>query len=158
MGILFITDEDEAKINRIIVEARNQTVPRFIVDEIGIEPVDKLTYEQIKASVGGVPASHAITLGNYRAAFSFEDQPNGLVRHLSVSVDTASKGNVPQPMVLEIIAKTFGFTEFPPRAGKVWMEEYRPGEWAVNVIELVDAKLPKENDDIQPESEKSAVA
>ena len=152
MGILIITDEDEIKIKAIVEEARTQAVPLSVVQQIGILPkADVLTYKEIKDGAGGVPATHCIVLGNYRAAFSFECQPHGLVRHLSVSVDTAEQGNIPQPIVVETISKSFGFTEFPPTDGRVWMEEYRPGEWCVNVIQLVQ-------DVVQPISKEAVTA
>lgn len=69
----------------------------------------------------------------YRASISFEQQPGGLCRHLSVSVDTP--GRIPNPPAVEMIAREFGFVESALR--KFWMEEFEPGHHAVNVIELV---------------------
>lgn len=81
------------------------------------------------------PPSQHVILGTYRAAISFEKQPAGLCRHLSISA--IKPGTLPLPIVLEMIAKEFGFAEFPPPQGRVWLEEFDPGHEAVNVIELV---------------------
>jgi hypothetical protein len=68
----------------------------------------------------------------FRAAFSIEEQPGGLVRHLSVSVDEGADQRMPNPMQFEMIAAEFGFTSFD----QGWTEEFDPGRWAVNVVEL----------------------
>ena len=84
------------------------------------------------------PESEHLRIGKYRIAFSFEQQPAGLLRHLSVSVPRV--GRTPHPAAVEMIAREFGFTEFPPTAGRIWLEEFDPGHHAVNVVELVTAK------------------
>lgn len=70
----------------------------------------------------------------YRAAISFEEQPAGIVRHLSVSVDT--KGRVPSIPAVEMIAKEFGFTKLDPSTTRIWVEEFDPGHMAINVVQI----------------------
>jgi len=76
----------------------------------------------------------------YQCGFSFEQQPHGMVRHLSVAVNNS--GKVPMPAAVDMISREFGFREFPPEYGRVWVEEFRPGHYAVNVAELVDIPKP----------------
>ncbi len=88
-----------------------------------------------------------IMLGTYRAAFSFEEQPAGLFRHLSVS--SHHPGNVPGPEVMLMVCEAFGFSKIVCDAfrdtpigkpidhpARIWAEEFDPGHYAINVIEL----------------------
>lgn len=72
----------------------------------------------------------------YTAAFSFEEQPAGLCRHLSVSVDV--KGRVPNQPAMEMIAVAFGFLIPLGTMGRVWVEEFAPGHNAINVVQVCD--------------------
>jgi hypothetical protein len=84
------------------------------------------------------PSQHIIFPGGYRAAFSVEDQPSGLCTHLSVSViNRPKKGMMPSPEAVQMIAETFGVS-YP--ADKMWMEEFDPGEFAVNLVSLYAPK------------------
>lgn len=70
----------------------------------------------------------------FRCAFSFEEQPGGLFRHLSISVDV--RGNLPNPTACVAICELYGFA----RDGKIkfWREEYQPGYFAVNFVQLAE--------------------
>jgi len=70
----------------------------------------------------------------YRVAISFEAQPSGLCRHLSVSIDRP--GKLPSVEAVKMIAEAFGFPRFPPDPGHIWLEEFDPGHEAVNVVQL----------------------
>jgi hypothetical protein len=72
----------------------------------------------------------------FRAAFSVEEQPGGLVRHLSVSVDEGAGQKMPNPIQVEMIAQEFGFKHID----QGWTEEFDPDRWAVNVIEMYKPK------------------
>jgi hypothetical protein len=73
----------------------------------------------------------------FRAAISFEDQPAGLVRHLSISLEDARPGAVPNIPSILAIAKAFGFrVEERESIERLWTEEYEPGKWAVNLLQL----------------------
>jgi len=75
----------------------------------------------------------------YRAAFTFEEQPAGMVRHLSVSVD--KRGRVPNVPAMMMIGEAFGFAS--DRPCQFWTEEFEPGHFAVNMMQLVmpDARI-----------------
>lgn len=67
----------------------------------------------------------------YRCCISFEEQPAGLCRHLSVSVEEG----LPNPIAFEELATLFGFSLTAP--SRRWLEEYEPGHHAMNIVELV---------------------
>ena len=71
--------------------------------------------------------------GGFQAAISFEHQPIGLCRHLSVSVD--KPGYLPHMAAVGMIAEAFGFVAGMER--HIWVEEFKPGCHAVNVVEPV---------------------
>lgn len=79
----------------------------------------------------------------YVVTYTHEHQPDGLYRHLSVSVP-AEKA-YPNPAAVQEIMKLFGFvgkfTMFGGKAGGlfVWDEAYQQGFHAINVMERVKA-------------------
>lgn len=69
----------------------------------------------------------------FRAAFSIEQQPAGLCKHLSVSTFGPKKGILPLQNVVYQIAALFGLS-MP--FDKVWREEYDVGAYALNMLSL----------------------
>ena len=69
----------------------------------------------------------------FRANITFESQPAGLCRHLSISVEEV--GKLPNPYAVQMIAEAFGIT-FPPNPdiSRMWLEEFEPGHSAVNIL------------------------
>jgi hypothetical protein len=81
------------------------------------------------------PLMHvAIPIG-FRAAISVEEQPAGMVRHLSVSADRP--GRIPHPTAVVMIAEEFGML---PPFDALWLEEFDPGHQAVNVLKLIEPR------------------
>ncbi len=79
------------------------------------------------------PASEHVEIPiGFRAAISVEEQPAGMVRHLSISVDKV--GRMPSEAAVMVIAEEFGMV--PPFDG-AWLEEFDPGHHAVNLLKLV---------------------
>jgi hypothetical protein len=70
----------------------------------------------------------------YRCMFSFEEQPAGLCRHLSISVDGDTEELLPSRESAFILAQFFGFAMND--GCRTWIEEYEPGKMAVNFIAL----------------------
>jgi hypothetical protein len=140
---LIITDEARRQATAAIERALKHPIPLDVIKQLAV-PLDQkmLTLEdRKKAGAEKVirPASeHVLIPYGYRASISFEHQPDGLARHLSVSVDTP--GRVPTPEAVEMIAKVFGFRM--QGIGSVWLEEFDPGHHAVNVVEFVDQVEP----------------
>jgi len=144
MGILIITEVHRRRIAKMIAAARERPVPWELMAPAAKR--DDRPVMTLAERVPGIerPPSQHIILGTYRVAFSFEYQPAGLLRHLSVSSERP--GKVPTPAVVDRIAKEFGF-EFSSEAvvagtstaqGRAWLEEFDPGHYAVNIVELVE--------------------
>jgi hypothetical protein len=75
-----------------------------------------------------------VELGSYLAAISFEEQPAGLFRHISISA--RDPGKVPNEYVAKMVLEAFGFSGYPlTRPNRVWVEEYGPGRMAINFVE-----------------------
>ena len=83
-------------------------------------------------------SQHVMIPMGVRAAISVEDQPAGLVRHLSISVESETDGMPNMPSVLAIAA-AFGFSmgKGLESFDRAWTEEYDPGKWAINLLQLV---------------------
>jgi hypothetical protein len=80
-------------------------------------------------------SQHVIFPGGYRAALSFEQQPPGLCSHLSISVfGRSTPGMAPSPAAVAMICEAFG-VPFP--ADKTWVEEFDPGEYAINLLSVM---------------------
>ena len=137
MSFLIIGPHEQKAIAKALELARDQVMPWSIGKNIAIDdrakPTNELTLKDRKHD-NPFPRSQHLILGSYRCAISFEEQPAGLCRHLSVSVK--KRGKTPNPIAMQMLAEAFGFSEFPPSRGRVWLEEFEPGHHAVNVIEL----------------------
>jgi hypothetical protein len=52
-------------------------------------------------------------------------------------VSVPRKGKLPNYPAMEMLTELFGFDEFPPTKGRVWVEEFEPGHEAINVAEVI---------------------
>lgn len=137
MSILIIGPDEEKKIAAAIGAARKTPMPWNVMKDIGHDGRPELLLRERKAGVAEARTSYppqSVMLGTYRCSLSFEEQPAGLMRHLSVST---RKGKVPGLEVMAMVLPAFGFSGFPlRRPGRVWTEEFEPGWFAVNVVEV----------------------
>lgn len=139
MSVLIIGAEEEQAIHRAVTRARAKPKPWALTKAIADgSPKALLLLGDRKVGADKVLEkypSQNVMLGTYRAAISFEEQPAGLFKHLSVS--SHAKGKVPGPEVMKMVCKAFGFSGLPPtRPGRVWAEEFEPGHIAINIIEI----------------------
>lgn len=134
MSVLCIGPQDIDRINRAVAEARKQPIPLATLMAGAVINKFEIALADRKPGFERPESQHVEFIGGVRASISFEQQPPGLCRHLSVSVPTP--GRLPNPVLVEFLCKQFGFRTFPPEA-KFWLEEFDPGHQAVNVIELV---------------------
>lgn len=134
---LIIGPPERALIAEAIRRAAESPVPLDVTLRFGVgDEISELRLADRPKSFYR-PPSHGVELQlGYRIAVSFERQPSGLVRHVSISVDTP--GKLPSIPAIEWIAKEFGFKNFPILLGKIWLEEFEPGHFAVNLAELTD--------------------
>jgi hypothetical protein len=144
MSVLVIGEENRKNIQTAIEKARSNPVPWVLMKEIASPtPTHDLHIDEVKrVIVDTIYESYptqSLTLGNVRVAFSFEYQPAGLFRHLSVSVQR--KGKLPHPEAVKMIALEFGFSDFPPkRSYRIWKEEYEEGLFVINLLEIEEEK------------------
>jgi hypothetical protein len=75
----------------------------------------------------------------YRVALTFEEQPLGMCKHLSISVD--EPGSLPNPHAVAMICHEYGM-RFPP-LGRMWLEEFAKGHSAINLVDLI-GELPND--------------
>lgn len=149
MSILILGPGQEAEIARAIKAARARPIPLSVAKQIAQADTPSVRLVDRKGPVELAREEYPpqqIMLGTYRAAFSFEEQPSGLYRHLSVSSHRPS--NVPGPEVMKMVCEAFGFSKIVseafanPRgkpvkhAARIWAEEFDPGHYAINVVEL----------------------
>ena len=135
-----------AKIAEAIAEARRAPLSLDAVAAMakGL-PQDKNVYSLSDRQPNFITqtAVNVLIPDVFRAAISFEEQPCGLARHLSISVDAA--GACPNAAAIQAIARAFGIAcgENDYGGGTVWIEEFQPGHFAVNLVAVVDADQPQ---------------
>jgi len=136
MRALLLNDEIRASIRAAVASAMDHVIPLELIKSLGIQDNVKILRlaDRKPAFVRPLSTYVLIPIG-FRAALSFEMQPDGLCRHLSISVDTV--GHAPSQLMVEAIAAEFGFNRFPLSHGRLWLEEFEPDHFAVNIIELV---------------------
>ena len=139
MSVLFIGPDETARIAEAIAKARENATPWEVLSPIADgTSTNHLDLSERKPGVESIRRQYPpqqVMLGTYRAALSFELQPAGMFRHLSIS--SANKGKVPGLEVVTAVVEAFGFSGWPlQRPNRVWIEEFEPGWHAVNILEL----------------------
>lgn len=140
MSILIIGPEEERLIEAAIAKARADVLPLEALARYGnVDGKPTLMLDERKPGSADLREMayppQQIMLGTYRAAFSFEYQPYGLCKHLSVS--SRNKGKVPGLEVMIMICEAFGMSGVPlKRPGQIWTEEFEPRRMAINIVEL----------------------
>jgi hypothetical protein len=141
MRTLVINLEVQQTIDAAVVAARVRPVlwekVKKIAESIN-QYTDEIPLKDRPSDFEATLASQSVLIPHgFRAAISFEDQPAGLVRHLSISVDSKT-GGMPHPRAAMEIAKAFGFSgiENLESFDRIWTEEYEPGKWALNLLQL----------------------
>ena len=143
MSFLVIGEAEQREIIRLKTEARKNPVPFTTIKHGLTDKVDVLSLvarEKMPADMVRPPSMHMKFPGGYRAALSAEEQPVGLCWHLSISVEgRPKKGMMPSEEATKIIAEEFGI-DWPGLL--VWIEEFEPGEYAVNIVGLITDHKP----------------
>lgn len=142
--VLIIGDNERVAIGEAIRSALAKPMPwekmrQLIVDDRD-NPSNTLTlderpdHDRIDALRREYP-TYPVQLGSYVAAISFEEQPSGLFRHISIS--SVNPGKAPNEHAVRMVLEAFGFSGYPPsRPCRVWVEHYEPGRVAINFVEL----------------------
>jgi hypothetical protein len=135
MAVLMIGATEREKIAKIVERAKRRPVLLEQVRQGIADDTSVLHLKDRKPGFVRPPSDHVSFPGGYRAAYSVEEQPPGLCSHLSISVEGRSKkGMMPSPEAAAAIAQEFG-VPFPP--DKSWIEEFEPGEYAINLVSLI---------------------
>ena len=122
MRALIIDDEAKIEINKVLTYAEAHRIDLTATTKMMSGEQDPV----------GDNALYACYLNDgYRVVFSFEEQPCGWCRHLSVSVD--AEDMFPSPPAVELIMKEFHFSGGLNECINVWIEN----EKAVNVLQQV---------------------
>ncbi len=141
-GVLIISAAERTAIKAALERARAKPISLALIQQNAVEDKPVVNLADRKPDLIRPPSEH-VMLGTYRAAVSFEQQPSGLCCHLSVS--SAKPGRVPGPEVLQMVASEYGCTI--DADGKLdaimWMEEFDPGHYAVNMVWLVEQSSTK---------------
>lgn len=136
MSLLIITPDDKVRIRAMLTEARERYHPWAVLQD-GALLTDNLTLTLDDRKPGFErPPSLFIELGHFTAGISFEEQPDGIFKHLSISVGDGRL--LPNVRAVAMLCEEFGFKDFPPAEGGIWVEEFEPKCYAVNVLELVE--------------------
>jgi len=131
---LIIGPEDEQRIRRAIELARQRIVPPDVVTALAMKDKFHVSLSDRPEGAARTIVSELVVLPiGYHVAVSFEQQPAGLCKHLSVSVDEV--GKLPNIHSVQMIAWAYGM-KFTPETTKMWTEEFSPGHDAINIVEL----------------------
>jgi hypothetical protein len=133
MAMLLIGEAEQKRIAEMIIDARAHPIPLEVVRAGAAPDKPVIKLEERKPGLERPPSQHMIFPGGFRAALSVEEQPGGLYSHLSISVIRDQPGAVPSWQAVSMIAQAFN-VPFP--ADRMWMEEFDPGEFAVNLLSL----------------------
>ena len=134
MAVLIVGETERARIAEMKAYAKAHPVT-FDTKNVATD-TEVLELKDRPPGLERPPSQHMIFPGSYRAAYSVEAQPVGLCSHLSISVEGRSrKGMMPSPQAVEMIAEEFGV---PYPADKMWIEEFDPGEFAINLVSLYE--------------------
>jgi hypothetical protein len=119
MRLLLIGLEEKNEINKVIDFAKKHPI----------------TQQQLTTTiVGDIPDYVCSITEGFRIVFSFEHQPVGWCRHISISVSDPNK--LPSILAVEMIIKEFGFSDNISDQENVWIEnEILPN--AINVVSKI---------------------
>jgi|SRR3954462_13238446 hypothetical protein len=135
MTAILITPEKIAEITAVVARARASVIPWDKLKDIAVENLKSTLKLSDRRDPHWRPTSESVEFeGGVQACISFEEQPAGIFRHLSISTRDG-RAVLSQPMFLEV-ARLFGIELPSSKAGAVWVEEYAPGRYAINVVML----------------------
>lgn len=138
MRALILNSEAMKKIEAAVERARAKPISIDVIKKLAM-PLGNVKLADRPPESFVRPLSEMVLLDvGYRCHISFEDQPAGLIRHLSISVD--KKGMLPSIEASQMIAEAFGF-KGKIRSGlmRFWLEEFEPDHQAINLVQLVES-------------------
>lgn len=124
------------------------------LNDLALKPERIITADRLKETAVGVmsdgealnpgpsivPQDQTLELPfGWMVSLTYEQQPVGLCRHMSMSSPVA--GKVPLPEVIDMVLAALG-SELSGRR-LAYLETFAPGHRAINIIEVVKNKLPQ---------------
>ena len=134
MRALLIDDDLRAACRAAMDRARKRPITSETLDVLASQvPQGKpnLALADLPPGFKRPRSEHVEIPMGYRAAISFEEQPVGLCKHISVSVD--KPGSLPNIPAFTEICALFD-VKFVVGGGRFWIEEFAPGHSAVNFV------------------------
>lgn len=137
MRMLVVGEKEKKAIAELRELAKAERLSREHLEKYsqGFDPNDPKTRKE-----GFLPIAMKYTIclpDGFTVTYTEEDQPIGMCRHLSVSVD--ADGKLPNPSAIEYLLYSFGFEHKLGVEQVVYPEEYGEGLTAVNVIERISS-------------------
>lgn len=118
-------------------EEKEETI-KTLIEYAKSHPISRQQLEQKSIIVGNIKEYVCTIPMGFRVVFSFENQPIGWCRHISISVPDNNK--LPSPQAVSMIIEEFGFPSNINDQDNVWIEtESIPN--AVNVIKQVEDEM-----------------
>ena len=134
----FLDPENQDRLLAAVQKARTKIIPWDVLKEclpVQNQESDKLTL----ADRGRVPLREPETVllpFGWRVAISCEEQPAGILLHLSMS--SPAKRKVPRPEAMVMVIEACGFT--PDDIAREWLEEFEPGHFATNILIMLEQR------------------
>lgn len=133
MTSLFLLDDTiKTAIADLVAKAEKNVIQLKTVEAVLANPHGKAKKDYLRQMRR--QTLHVLT---YAYTFSFEEQPTGRYRHLSVSVER--KGRVPLPQAIDMVLPLFGF-KGNVQTTQHWLEELGNDRVAINFIEPVQVQ------------------
>lgn len=126
-----------AAIKAALAAARK--TPVALRDGLSVDAGDKIQHHTLALADQNdahhlAPTYDVLIPVGYRMALCFEEQPDGLALHVSVSVD--ERGKMPAYAAVRALLEAAGLEWATWHAS--WLEEFAPGHHAVNVIKIIE--------------------
>ena len=145
MRALIIGPEEKEKLKAAYERARAKPIPwetlKALMSPVQNVPVLTLDNRSEAARAQERPRSECVEIPmGYQVCVSFEDQPAGLLAHVSISVSTP--GMLPNENAVNMILDEFGYHVSQADSG--WVEEFmfngKPGGLAVNLVFMIEPR------------------
>ena len=122
MRVLVIGNDEKEMIKKVVEYSK-------------LYPITREQLLQKTITVGDIKEYTCSIPMGFKVVFSFENQPTGWFRHISISVP--DKNRLPSPQAVSMIIEEFGFPKDITDQDNVWIETQSVPN-AINVIKKID--------------------
>jgi len=134
MTAFLITEQEAAWLHESAVRALANPVPWDVLKQSlpANQDTDTLPLSDRRGPERPLTTEQIMLQFGWRVAISAEEQPAGVLLHVSMS--SPARGRVPRPEAMIMVVDACGFKR--EQIARSWMEEYEPGKHAFNVLVL----------------------